>query len=152
MNRKIIQLIATFFNLGYLPLPGTAGSLAGLLIYFLIAANNLIYLIVLVLLLILGFYTSGKSEEFFNQKDSRKIIIDEVCGMLLSLFLLPISIPIIISAFLFFRAFDAIKPPPADRLQNLPGSIGIMLDDITAGVYTNLIIQLALRLTSAWGS
>ncbi|MFH1656021.1 MAG: phosphatidylglycerophosphatase A [Candidatus Omnitrophota bacterium] len=149
MTKKVIQLIATFFNLGYLPLPGTAGSLAGLLIFFLISANYIIYLTVLVLLLILGFYVSGKSEEAFNQKDPRKIVIDEVCGMLIALFLLPVTFPVIISAFLLFRAFDAIKPPPANIFEQLSGGKGIMLDDIIAGIYTNLIIQLALKLTSA---
>jgi len=147
MTKKVIQLISTFFYLGYLPFPGTAGSFAGLLIYFLVSANNILYLIVLILLLMLGFYICGKAENVLNQKDSRKIVIDEVCGMLIALFLLPITLPVIISAFLLFRALDAVKPPPADKLQNLPGSKGIMLDDIIAGVYTNLVIQLALRLT-----
>ena len=147
MTEKTIRLIATFFYLGNLPLPGTAGSLAGLIIYFLISANNILYLIVLALLMVLGFYICGKAEKVLNQKDSRKIVIDEVCGMLIALFLLPAKFPVIISAFFIFRALDAVKPPPADKLQHLPASNGIMLDDIVAGIYTNLIIQLALRLT-----
>lgn len=152
MTDRIIKLISTIFYLGYLPIPGTVGSFAALLIYFLIRINNSVYLIVLSVFLILGFLFCGKAEKVFNQKDSRKIIIDEVCGMLLALFLLPAKLPIIVIAFFLFRALDTIKPPPINKLQELPGSLGIMIDDILAGIYTNLMIQLALRLTSTIAS
>lgn len=152
MTKKIIELISTVFYVGYLPISGTMASLAGLLIYFLINKNNSLYAIVLVAILVLGFISSGKAEEIFHQKDSRKIVIDEVGGMLIALFLLPVRLPIIIIAFFLFRAFDTIKPPPFDRLQHLPGSAGVMLDDIFAAIYTNLIIQLSLRITSAIAS
>jgi len=148
MIKKIIELVSTVFYVGYLPISGTMASLVGLLIYFLINKNNLLYTIVLAVILILGFLVSGKAEKIFNQKDSRNIVIDEVSGMLIALFLLPVRLPIIIIAFFLFRAFDTIKPPPADRLQNLRGSAGVMLDDIFAAIYTNLIIQLSLRITS----
>lgn len=148
MIKKIIELISTVFYVGYLPISGTMASLVGLLIYFIINNNPLLYAITLAALLILGFMVSGKAEEIFHQKDSRKIVIDEVCGMLIALFLLPVRLPIIIIAFFLFRALDTIKPPPFDRLQNLRGSAGVMLDDIFAAIYTNLIIQLSLRLTS----
>lgn len=152
MTKKITKLISTFFYLGYLPIPGTMGSLGGLSIYFLIKLNNVLYLIILALLLILGFLVCGKSEIIFNQKDSRKIVIDEVCGILIALFLLPSRFSLVMSAFFLYRAFDTIKPLPLDKLQHLSGSSGIMLDDIVAGIYTNLILQLALRFTSAIAS
>jgi len=72
--------------------------------------------------------------------------------MLISLFLLPVKLPVIILGFFLFRAFDTLKPPPLDRLQNLRGSAGVMLDDIVAAIYTNLILQLSLRLTSTMAS
>lgn len=152
MTKNIIKLCATVFNLGYFPIPGTMGSLAGLLIYFLLKTNSVLYLIILAMLLVLGFYVSGKTEEILKQKDSAKIIMDEVCGMLIALFLLPARMPVVISAFFIFRALDTIKPIPIDKLQHLSGSKGIMLDDIVAGVYTNLIIQASLRLTSILAS
>ena len=152
MKDRIIKLLATFFYVGYLPIPGTMGSLATLLIYFSIVGNIILYATVLILLLILGFCISGKAAEIFQQKDSRKIVIDEVCGMLIALFMLPITLPVVLCAFFIFRALDTIKPPPINKLQYLPGSKGIMLDDILAGIYTNLIIQLALRFTSAIAS
>jgi phosphatidylglycerophosphatase A len=153
MADKIIKLISTFFYVGYLPIPGTIASIVGLLIYFLIKTDSKFYLAILVLLLILGFYICGRSEKVFNQKDSRKIVIDEICGMLIALFLLPASkLSVIIIVFFIYRALDTIKPPPIDKLQDLPGSMGIMLDDIVAGIYTNLIIQCSLRFTSSFAS
>ena len=152
MTEKIIKLSATFFKMGYLPIPGTMASLGGLLIYSLINANTFLYLTILILLLIVGFYVCAKAEKIFNQKDSRKIVIDEVCGMLIALFLLPVKLPVIICAFFIFRALDTVKPPPIERIEKLSGGRGIMLDDIVAGIYTNLIIQFALKLTSAFAS
>jgi len=129
-------------------MPGTVGSLAGVAIYFLVRNNILIYIAVVLFLLVLGFKFSGTAEKIFNKKDPSCVVIDEVCGILIALFLLPPNFPIIISAFFLFRAFDMIKPPPADRLQNLEGATGIMLDDVVAAVYTNVCFQLALRLLS----
>lgn len=148
MIKKIIELVSTVFYVGYLPISGTMASLVGLMIYFCINNNNSLYAVVLAATLILGFLTSGRAEVILKQKDSRKIVIDEVSGMLISLFLLPGKLPVIILGFFLFRAFDTLKPPPLDRLQNLRGSAGVMLDDIVAAIYTNLILQFSLRFTS----
>lgn len=75
-------------------------------------------------------------------------MIDEVSGMLLSLIFLPYDIKLVIIAFILFRILDTLKPYPLGRLQNLAGSIGIMSDDIVAGLYTNIILQVVLRLVS----
>lgn len=75
-------------------------------------------------------------------------MIDEVSGMLLSLIFIPYDIKLVIMAFILFRILDTLKPYPLDRLQNLAGSIGIMSDDIVAGLYTNIILQVVLRLVS----
>jgi phosphatidylglycerophosphatase A len=147
MSKEIIKLVSTFFYLGYSALiPGTIGSLGGLGLYFILRNNSIVYTLVMVIFIVLGFAISGKAEEIFNKKDSRKIVIDEVAGVFIALFLLPPRLPVILSAFLVFRALDAIKAPPADRLQKLGGSLGIMLDDIVAGIYTNICLQVALRL------
>jgi len=91
---------------------------------------------------------SGRAEKIFNKKDAGCIVIDEVSGMLLSLIFIPYDIKLVILAFILFRILDALKPFPLDRLQSLNGSIGIMSDDIVAGLYTNIILQVALRLVS----
>jgi len=149
MSKKLIKLISTVFYLGYSPvIPGTVGSLVGLAIYILLRNNIAIYIITTIFLLVLGFGVAGEAEKILGRRDSPKIIIDEVCGILIALFLLPFNFVIIISAFFLFRAFDAIKVSPADKLQNLRGSAGIMLDDIVAGFYTNICFHVALKLLS----
>lgn len=146
MDKFIVKTISTFFYIGYLPLiPGTFGSMAGLLIFFLVKGNLFIYTCAFIAL---GFLTSGRAEEAFGYKDASCIVIDEVAGMLLSLLFLPYNLKTIIIAFCLFRILDSIKPYPANKLQSLKGSLGIMSDDIVAGLYTNIILQVVLRLVS----
>lgn len=98
--------------------------------------------------MILGFLVAGRAEEIFNKKDARYIVIDEIVGMLLSLIFIPYDIKLVIIAFIIFRILDALKPYPAGSLENLKGSLGVMSDDIIAGLYTNIILQIVLRLAS----
>ena len=142
-------VISTFFFIGYLPfVPGTFGSIAGLFLFYLIKNNILLQLGVTVLVIVLGFLTSGAAERFYAKKDVRFIVIDEVGGMLLSLLFLPQDLRFVIAAFLLFRLLDTFKPYPAYSLQRIKGSAGVMMDDIVAGLYTNLILQVVWRFTS----
>ncbi len=149
IRNLIIKTLSTFFYVGYLPfMPGTFASLAGLGVFYLVKDKILIYLTTASCLLILGFLISGEAEKIFNKKDHRSIVIDEVCGMLLSLLFIPYEIKFAIIGFFVFRLMDTVKPYPADRLQDLKGSLGVMSDDIIAGIYTNIILQIAVRLAS----
>jgi phosphatidylglycerophosphatase A len=142
----LIKLICTVFFLGYLPLmPGTFGSLAGLAI-FLFVTDMRWGLVALAVSLALGFLLSGKAERLFGRKDSSHIVIDEVAGMLITLLFVPHTIPLALIGFLMFRIFDTLKPFPAGRLQHLKGSTGVMIDDIIAGLYANLVLQVIIRL------
>jgi phosphatidylglycerophosphatase A len=139
----LYKSIASVFYIGYIPTaPGTMGSLAALLLYYPIKENPVLTGLCISAVTLIGFMTAGKAETLLGGKDPGKIVIDEFAGMLISLYLLPASPGYIISAFLLFRFFDIVKPFPIRKLENLPGSKGIMLDDITAGVYTNLILQI----------
>ena len=149
----IIKTLSTFFYVGYLPfIPGTFASIAAILLFYFIKDNNSIHILLTLILIALGFLITGRAEKIFNKKDARCIVIDEVSGMLLSLIFIPSDIKLVIMAFILFRILDALKPLPSDRLQNLTGSIGIMSDDIVAGLYTNIILQVALKFTSFKGS
>ena len=149
MFKSLIKVISTFFYTGYFPLiPGTAGSIAGLGIYFLIKNNVFVYCLTLAGLLILGFWASGRQEQLMQKKDPSCVVIDEVCGMLLSLIFLPYNIKLVIIAFLIFRILDTLKPFPVGRLERMKGGPGIMLDDIAAGLYTNIILQVVVICTS----
>ncbi len=146
---SFIKITATFFGLGYLPLmSGTWASLAGLLIFILIGSNTAWYVLITALVLLLGFVVCGRAERIFNQKDSRLIVIDEVAGMLVALLFFPYNLIIGALAFILFRILDITKPYPANSLQRLSGSRGIMIDDIITGFYANIILQIVLRLAS----
>jgi phosphatidylglycerophosphatase A len=96
--------------------------------------------------LVLGFLVSSPAERIFQRKDSVRIVIDEAAGMFLSLVFLHISVLSLCWGFILFRIFDVLKVYPADRFQHMKGGLGVMLDDIVAGIYTNLILQVVLRL------
>ena len=151
MRKFLTKIIGTFFFVGYLPLiPGTFGSLAGILIYYFIKNNLTVYLITTLILIVLGFITSQNLERDSQKRDPSCIVIDEVSGMLLSLLFIPFNLKLVIIGFLLFRLFDTLKPYPAGRLEKLRGGLGIMSDDLIAGLYTNFVLQVALRFTSVW--
>jgi len=120
----------------------------GVILLFLIKGNLFIYGIITTVLLILGFLVAGQAERIFQQKDSRHIVIDEAAGMFLSLAFMPYDIRLLLIGFFLFRLLDTLKPFPAGRLQNLKGSLGIMIDDIVAAFYTNIILQIVFRFAS----
>jgi len=98
--------------------------------------------------MVIGFLVAGQAERIFNKKDAKCIVIDEVSGMFLSLIFIPYGIKVVILAFCLFRILDALKPYPANKIQGIRGSMGIMGDDIIAGLYTNIILQFVLRYAS----
>lgn len=145
----LVIVLSTFFYVGYLPfIPGTFGSAAGILLFYLIKCNIAFYTLFTLIMVILGFSVAGRAEKIFNKKDARCIVIDEVSGMLLSFIFLPYDIKLVIMGFILFRILDSLKPYPASQVEKLKGGIGIMSDDIIAGLYTNLILQVVLRLAS----
>lgn len=138
-----IQWVATGFGAGYAPVaPGTAGSLVGLILVFLVHNRLILYAVVGLAVFALGVYAADGMARATGEKDDRRIVIDEIAGMLVAGFLIPANPGYWIGGFLLFRALDVIKPFPARWIeQNVAGGWGIMLDDIVAGVYANLILQ-----------
>jgi len=137
------RFIATGFYSGYSPVAsGTAGSAVGVLIYAIPQfQSQLVLCAASAAGLVIGAYVSGIMERSFGE-DPSIVVIDEIVGMWISLLFLPSTIAVVLAAFLFFRAFDIIKPPPARQLERLKGGWGVMLDDAAAGVYANLAVQL----------
>jgi phosphatidylglycerophosphatase A len=166
------ELVATGLYSGYIRwASGTFGSLVGLCIYLIPGAEAAPILGVLILLGIpLGVITSAKVAAIEGHRLSKMaevtkamfqpgrdsapdpsiVVIDEIIGMWVSLFLLPKTFLAIISAFIVFRALDIVKPFPARRLEKLPNGWGIMLDDIVAGVYANVLTHLILVLVDSF--
>ncbi|MCM8800451.1 MAG: phosphatidylglycerophosphatase A [Candidatus Omnitrophica bacterium] len=148
-NDSLVKMLSTFFYIGYLPfIPGTFASIFALFLFYLIKGNLFAYISLIFLLMLLGFLTTTKAEKIFAKKDPAMVVIDEVCGMLLSLVFVPYDLKLVIAGFGLFRIIDAVKPYPINKIQNLRGSLGIMGDDILSGLYTNLILQIVARLIS----
>jgi phosphatidylglycerophosphatase A len=147
MAPRAVKLVATFFYLGYAPyVPGSVASLAACCLLYGVRSHLLPYLLLTCTLLILGFLTAGKAERLFGKKDASCIVIDEAAGMFLCVVGFAYDLKMLVFAFCLFRLCDTIKPPPARALEKVPGSRGIMGDDIVAALYTNLILQVVVRL------
>lgn len=141
----IERLLGSGFYTGYIPfISGTFGSLAGLIIYYIPGFENL-YIIVPLIVLFFGYgvYVGTKFEALYG-KDPAQCTIDEVVGMWISLLFLPKIIWISILAFFIWRIMDIVKPQPARMLEKLNGGLGIMIDDVVAGIYSLLIIHIIL--------
>jgi len=142
MMRQAIKLIASVFYIGYLPVaPGSLGSFAALILYGFVKDSPAMMGASIIICMVFGFLVSGRAERLFDGKDASEIIIDEFTGMLVALYLLPATMGYVVAAFLIFRFFDIVKPRPISNLERLGGSLGVMSDDLLAGVYTNLILQ-----------
>ncbi|MCF7894882.1 MAG: phosphatidylglycerophosphatase A [Candidatus Omnitrophica bacterium] len=145
-KNKIIVGLASLFGIGFIPgCPGTAGSLFGLIFVWLIK-DQIIFSLVTVFIIALAFFISGKAEKLFGQKDAKQIVIDELAGISITFLFIPKIFIFILAGFFLFRLFDIIKIFPANRLEKKKGSLGIVGDDLAAGIYANLVLQF-LRLT-----
>jgi phosphatidylglycerophosphatase A len=137
------------FGVGYIPIaPGTFGSVAGLLLWAVLPQSAIAQLVAIVVLFAAGSWSGGIAERHFGRTDPGQVVIDEVMGMLMTLFLNPVGWRGAAVAFFVFRAADVVKPYPANRLEKLPGGIGVMADDGMAAVYANLAFRTMLLIRS----
>ena len=138
----IWRFVATFFYLGKLPFaPGSWGSLGALLLWLLLPITFSVHLSVIIILFVLGVYSSSRMAKYLDDHDPSEVVIDEVVGMGISLFMLPHSPGLYFLAFILFRVFDILKPSFIYRIQNLSGGWGIMLDDVLAGLITFALVN-----------
>lgn len=145
---ELARFIATGAYIGYLPgAPGTWGSGLGLLLSVfsfkkIADFSFILYCLTFLGLIALGIWAADKMELIFQKKDAPQIVIDEICGFLVAMFMLPVTLLYLVSGFFLFRAIDTIKPYPAYQSQQVTSGLGVMLDDLIAGVYTNIVLQL----------
>jgi len=148
---RLALAVATVGGVGYSPLaPGTAGSLITVAILWLVPFSRLGLIAYFIIVTLVGVWAAHRAEGLLGGKDPGAIVVDEVAGMLLSLVGLPLHLGWVLAAFFLFRVLDVWKPFPIDRLQRLPGGLGVVADDLLAGLYANLGLQL-LRLAVARG-
>jgi phosphatidylglycerophosphatase A len=147
--REVILFIAQGAYAGKFPIaPGTAGTVVGLFLYlFMKDLAPGMYLGLCAFISILGIWAAGRAEILLGQKDASLIVIDEIAGYLVSMFLVPAGWGYIAAGFFLFRLFDIVKPWPLRNFEKLRGGLGVMLDDIGAGVYTNIVLQIAAYFT-----
>ena len=146
MSDKLVKMLSTWFYIGDIPgAPGTVASAAGALLAIIFSSNIILYLLILCAVIMMGFKVCGLMEKILGRKDPGCIVIDEIAGIMVALFLLPLNFAVMITAFFLFRAFDMFKIYPVNKFEQLEGSAGVMMDDLFAGVYTNIVMQVAVR-------
>lgn len=136
--------VATVFGVGYSPVaPGTAGTGVALLLFWLLRPDAQLHLLLAAGIISIGIIVSHYADKAFGTKDSGRIVIDEVAGYAVSVLFLPMTPGYLIAGFLLFRVFDIVKPPPVRQIERaLPGGLGVVMDDVAAGIYANLCLQL----------
>jgi len=147
------SLAATFFGIGRLrPGPGTWGSAAAVLLWAVIAQwipvalRTEVLAALAVMAVALGIPAATRFARASGLKDPQSVVIDEVAGQWIALLFAPVSWRTLLAGFILFRAFDILKPPPVRQLERLPEGTGIVIDDVAAGLYALLIMQLVLHL------
>lgn len=144
MRSRIAKFIASFGYVGFVPIiPGTFGSLAAFAPYALLMYTKQwqIYLLGIVVVTGVGIWAAGRVEKDGRIIDPSYVVIDEVAGQLITLFLIPVTWLNLLLGFLIFRALDIIKPFPAKQAEDLHGGFGIMMDDVLAGIYGNILLH-----------
>jgi phosphatidylglycerophosphatase A len=145
--KSLIIWLASVSYAGFSPrIPGTVGTLVGVLIYFLVYPFPApLYWVSTASLFALACWVSARAEIIFGQRDSPRIVIDEVVGYLVAMAFLPQTITTVASGFLFFRIFDIIKLFPAGRINRWKGGgLAVVLDDVIAGLYTNILLRVVI--------
>ncbi|MBX2900295.1 MAG: phosphatidylglycerophosphatase A [Cyclobacteriaceae bacterium] len=141
------KLIASCCGVGYIK--RGSGSVAALIVavlwFFFGSASPLVQVIIAVGVTIIGIWSAYQAEAEWGH-DSSRIVIDEAAGMLISMFIIPITWKYVLAAFLLFRFFDILKPLFIKKMERLKGGWGVMMDDVLAGIYTNVILQILVVL------
>jgi phosphatidylglycerophosphatase A len=162
-------------GVGFIPIaPGTFGSIVGIGVWLIVRGGilallwplagrnnlNLLHisygliagqLVAVVVVTLLGTWAASRVEKMHGAKDPQKVVIDEVAGQFIALIAVPIQFEdwwTIIIAFLLFRFFDIVKPYPARKFENLHGGLGIMADDVVAGIYAAIGVALVVTVQS----
>lgn len=143
MNRFFL-LFATGLGVGYSPIaPGTTGTLVAIPIYFFLSYIPFpLYELTLVSFFFLSSWISEKAEIYFGKRDDPRIVIDEMMGFLITMLWVPKTTLFIVLGFFLFRFFDIVKLTPIRRMEKVRGGYGVVLDDVMAGIYANIVLHL----------
>lgn len=145
---SLAWLVATGFGSGHSPFaPGTAGSLVGVLLFLpLVGLAWPTQLAATVALTLVGVLAATRVARIVGRKDPGLVVVDEVAGQWVTFLALPFTPVTALAGFLLFRVMDIVKPWPARDLERLPGGLGIMADDVAAGIYAQLALRVGLAI------
>lgn len=153
VTTRLAVFICTFGYIGYFPVaPGTAGSVAGLVLFGALRAAGFgwgVDAALIATLLALGIWSGTHAERHFGRTDPGPGVIDEVVGMLVTLFLIPVSWGTALTGFVVFRVLDVLKPYPARQFERFHGGMGMMADDVMSAAYGNLVMHVLVWLVPA---
>jgi phosphatidylglycerophosphatase A len=152
MFRQSIEIFTTWFYVGRLgPMPGTLGTLAAMpLAYVLMLTHPFFHMGVILAMTLVAFSFVDYHERWFGQHDAQEVVVDEVIGFLVAMTWLPLTWQSFLAAFVLFRFLDIVKPFPlswVDRYWH--GSVGVVADDVLAGLITNFVLQV-VAVQTAW--
>lgn len=145
---KLHEILSSFFGIGYIRKGGgTVAAIATALIWYVAVAlpDSGIAIGAVLLVIVYGIWAGNVVEKKWG-KDSSKVVIDEVAGMLVALLFIPVTVLNVFVALVLFRFFDILKPLLIRRLEKLPSGWGVMGDDVLAGIYSNIVLQVLLLL------
>ena len=144
---RLALLISTVGGVGHAPLaPGTVASALTALAIGVLSPSRLALVVFLLAVILVGTWAAQEAERSLGGKDPGAIVVDEVAGMALAVLTVPLTPAVLIAGFVLFRVFDIVKPYPANALQRLPGGVGVMIDDLVAGLYALLLLLVARAL------
>jgi phosphatidylglycerophosphatase A len=143
---KTALTLSSWFGTGRVPVAsGTFGTLGAIPLILLLDHLGAWYrTLILVVVVVIAIWTAGRSQDLLGRNDPSEVVIDEVAGFLLTLFLLPCSWLSLCSGFILFRLFDILKPYPVRQSESLSGGFGIVIDDLLAGLYAHLGVRILL--------
>ena len=141
------KMIASIFGIGYVKGGGTLAAIVTCPLIWFIWKLDMPWVLVLVTILItiVGVYVGNKVEAEWG-KDSYRVVIDEVAGMLVTMLFIPPNLYLLLGGLILFRFFDILKPLGIRKMEALPAGTGVMMDDVLAGVYGNIVLQIVVLL------
>jgi len=152
-NEKVILFVASGFKTGDIPFaPGTFGAVLGLPICFFLSKLALpAALTVVLVFMVFAIWIAGRAQSITGLNDPGNIVIDEISGLMVALLGIPFSLFSIVLGFTFFRLFDIFKPFPVRFLEKkLSGGVGVVIDDVAAGIYSNLLIRIVFVIRESY--
>src|SRR6056297_449899 len=144
ISRRFVLGLATGGYVGYIPIaPGTFGSLIGVIVFWPLSFLELpLILFIMAIFAVVAVWVAHEAESILQVADPGQVVIDEIIGMMAALVALP-ALPLIwVAGFFFFRFFDILKPFPISYLEKrCPGGLGIVIDDVAAGIFANILLR-----------